>query len=145
MSPDQTIDTITVEALVERVRALRDRNYRIVQVGATRLPEDFELTYSFDLDGKLLSLRLLVPASAARVPSISAIYGCAALYENELHDLFNLEVQGMTLDFKGNFYKTAVKFPFSTIKAPATKAPPAAKPAPAATPASTSTPSATAS
>jgi len=130
MSPDQTIDTITVEALVERVRALRDRNYRIVQVGATRLPEDFELTYSFDLDGKLLSLRLLVPASAARVPSISAIYGCAALYENELHDLFNLEVQGMTLDFKGNFYKTAVKFPFGATKPVVDK--PAAAPAPAA-------------
>jgi ech hydrogenase subunit D len=48
------------------------------------------------------------------VPSISPIYGCAILYENEIHDLFNVKVDGLTVDFHGNFYKTAIKFPFGT-------------------------------
>lgn len=135
MSAAHVIESVTVESLVERVRALREQHYRIVQIGATRLPEDIELTYSFDRDGQLLNLRLHVPAAAARIPSVSAIYGCAVLYENELHDLFNLEVQGMALDFKGKFYTTAIKFPFATFKAPPAKAAPASKPAPAATPA----------
>jgi len=50
------------------------------------------------------------------VPSISSIYGCAILYENEIHDLFNVKVDGLTVDFHGNFYKTAIKFPFGSTK-----------------------------
>jgi hypothetical protein len=30
--------------------------------------------------------------------------------------LFNVRVEGMTVDFKGNLYKTSVKFPFNSIK-----------------------------
>ena len=52
------------------------------------------------------------------MPSISAIYWCAILYENEMHDLFNVQVSDLTVDFKGNFYKTAVKFPFGSTKPP---------------------------
>ena len=51
-------------------------------------PEHVELTYSFDRDSQLANLRLQLPAAEARVPSISSIYWCAFLYENEIHDLF---------------------------------------------------------
>jgi ech hydrogenase subunit D len=40
------------------------------------------------------------------------------LYENEIHDLFGVPVDGLAIDFKGNFYKTAVKFPLGSTKAP---------------------------
>ena len=66
-----------------------------------------------------------------RVPSISPIYGCAFLYENEMHDLFNIKVEGMTVDFHGNLYNTTVKFAFGETKAPAAKPQPAAAPRPA--------------
>ena len=32
-----------------RCGELREQGYRLVQIGATRLPEQVELTYSFDL------------------------------------------------------------------------------------------------
>jgi ech hydrogenase subunit D len=86
-----------------------------------------EVTYSFDLKNALTNLRLNLPAAQPRLPSISSIFGCVILYENELHDLFNIQVEGIAVDFKGNFYKTAVKFPFGTVKAPAAK--PSAAPA----------------
>lgn len=142
MSQEQ-IETITVDVLWEKVAARRQQGQRLVQISATRLPEHVELTYSFDLDLKLTHLRLLLPGQDTRLPSISTIYGCAILYENEIHDLFNVQVDGLTVDFKGNFYKTSVKFPFGGIKTPAggattpvTPAPaaPAATPAPAASP-----------
>jgi ech hydrogenase subunit D len=124
MKPEQTLEIIPVGALLKSVRAMRVRGGRLVQICATALPEQFELTYSFDLDGRLASLRVLVPIEDPRVPSIALIYGCAFLYENEMHDLFNIKVEGMTVDFRGNLYRTAVKYAFGKTK------PPAAKPRP---------------
>ena len=92
------------------------------------MPGQFELTYSFDFAGRLASLRVLVPSEDARVPSIHEVYGCAFLYENEMHDLFNIKVEGMAVDFHGNLYNTAVKFAFGQTKAPAAKPQPAAAP-----------------
>ena len=132
MSPEQTFETIPVETLLERVRAFREQGWRLVQIGATRLPDQLELTYSFDRENRLTNLRLALPGDQPKVPSISSIFWCAFLYENELHDLFNLQVSGLAVDFHGHFYKTAVKFPFGSTQPPVAK--PAAVPAPAAPP-----------
>jgi len=120
------IENITVETLPARVKAMHDEGRRLVQISATRLADSVELTYSFDLNSQLANLRLALPADKLQLPSISSIYLCAVLYENEIHDLFGVQVDGMAIDFKGGFYKTAVKFPFATAPKP-----PPAKPAPA--------------
>ena len=132
---DQLFETIPMQSLLERVGEMRKQGYRLVQIGATRLPEHVELTYSFDRENRLANLRFQVPAAGARLPSITSIYWCAFLYENELHDLFNVQVDGMAVDFHGHLYETSVKFPFGSTKAPAVKPAPAASPAPSATPA----------
>jgi ech hydrogenase subunit D len=128
MSQEQ-IEIITVETLPDKVKAMKAQGRRLVQISATRLPDTIELTYSFDLDSQLANLRLALPADKPQLPSVSSIYLCAVLYENEIHDLFGVQVDGIAIDFKGNFYKTAVKFPFAA--APAC-APPKPAPAPAA-------------
>ena len=122
MSPEQTFETVPVETLLERVRTFREQGWRLVQISATRLPDQLELTYSFDLGNRLANLRLALPGDAPKVPSVSSVYWCAFLYENELHDLFNLQVSGLALDYHGHFYKTAVKFPFGSTKIPKSKA-----------------------
>jgi ech hydrogenase subunit D len=129
MSQEQ-IEVITVDTLRDNVLAKHQQGCRLVQISATRLPDQVELTYSFDLNNRLTNLRLSLPGVDTRLPSISPIYGAAMLYENEIHDLFNVQVDGLTVDFKGNFYKTTVKFPFGSTKAPCVK--PAAAPTPAA-------------
>jgi ech hydrogenase subunit D len=126
MKPEQSLEVIPVAALLEKVQAARARGARLVQICATTLPGQFELTYSFDLEGRLENLRVLVPADNPRVPSIGSIYGCSFLYENEMHDLFNINVEGMKVDFHGNLYNTAVKFAFGATCAPAAKPQPAA-------------------
>jgi ech hydrogenase subunit D len=141
---DQILQTIPLEALLETVGKLRKQGYRLVQIGATRLPEHVELTYSFDLESRLVNLRFQVLAEGARLPSISSIYWCAFLYENELHDLFNVQVDGMAVDFHGHLYETTVKFPFGSTKAPAAKPAPAAAAAPSPAPAAAATASPTA-
>jgi ech hydrogenase subunit D len=113
-----TVETISVDALLQRVRAMRVAGYRLVQISAARLPESMELTYSFDLDYRLASLRLNLPLTEMRVPSVCDIFPCVLLYENEIHDLFGVEVGGMAVDFHGNLYKTTIPFPFGCTKAP---------------------------
>ena len=53
-----------------------------------------------------------------KVPSVSGIYWGAFVYENEIHDLYGITVTGINIDFKGTFYRTAVKHAFSvtTVK-----------------------------
>ena len=131
---DQTFETVPLPALLERVSELHKAGYRLVQIGATRLSASVELTYSFDRDYSLINLRLQLPPTEAKLPSISKIYWAAFLYENELHDLFDVQVDGMAVDFQGHLYETTVKFPFGSTKAPAVPPKPPA-PAPAAAPA----------
>ena len=116
------IELITPEILLQRVRQFQMDGYRLVQISATRFPTGVELTYSFDLNNQMRHVRYTIPASDSRVPSISSVYACAVLYENEIHDLFDVKVEGLALDFGGNFYRTAVKFPFASPP-PAGKAP----------------------
>ena len=111
----------------------------MVQIGATRLPEQVELTYSFDRESQLVNLRFQIPAAGTPLPSITSIYWCAFLYENELHDLFNVQVDGMAVDFHGHLYETSVKFPFGSTKAPVVKPAPAAATAPPSAPAALAT------
>ena len=120
---DQTFERIPIETLLDRTRSMREQGCRLVQICATRLPDQIELTYSFDLQCQLISLRVTIPGADPRVPSISSVFWCAFLYENEIHDLFNIQVDGMSVDFHGRFYKTAVKFPFATVRSPSTVLP----------------------
>ena len=115
MSQEQ-IEVITADALRDKVAAKRQQGCRLVQISATRLPDQVELTYSFDLNRQLTNLRLLLPGKETCLPSISAIYGCAIPYENEIHDLFDVQVDGLTVDFQGSFYKTKIPHPFGNVK-----------------------------
>ncbi|HVT72139.1 MAG TPA: NADH-quinone oxidoreductase subunit C [Lacunisphaera sp.] len=111
----ELIETIPLETLRERVAARRADGCRLVQVSATRLGEQVELTYSFDQSGWLDHLRVVLPGPEARLPSITGIYGCAVLYENEIKDLFGVAVDGLSLDFRGSFYRTRVPRPFGNV------------------------------
>lgn len=133
MSHPPNIESITVDTLRDRAQAMKAGGFRLVQVSATQLPDHVELVYSFDRESRLTHWRLALPHGQT-LPSISAIYDCVVLYENEIHDLFGVKVEGLAVDFGGNFYKTSVKYPFGSTKMPcATGAcAPAAAPAPAA-------------
>jgi ech hydrogenase subunit D len=125
MIEEQTIIAVTPETLVAETRKMCDQGFRLVQICVTRLGEELQLDYSFDLNRAFVNFRFLQPKIGARVPSVSGIYWCAFTYENEISDLFGVQVDGNVLDFKGTFYKTAMKHPFIQ------DTPPAFVPAPA--------------
>lgn len=114
MYENQEILNIDVNALVDKVNSLNQEGYRMVQICCTTLEDHFQVDYSFDNALKFLGLRIKLPRENAELPSVSSIYLEACLYENELHDLFGIKVNGMAIDFGGKFYRIEKKNPFSS-------------------------------
>ncbi len=115
MFEEQEIVAIKGDELVDMVRGLADEGYRLVQICCTKL-DVFHIDYSFDKDYRFLNLRLPVPLDGARVSSVTGIYWGAFTYENEIHDLFGVEFEGINIDYGGNFYRIASKAPFSATE-----------------------------
>lgn len=86
---------------------------RLVCITCTSLAEAFEVTYTFDKEYKPSHVRITVPRNDPTIPSITPSYFAAFTYENELQDLFGMKVEGLALDFKGNFYRKAAQAPFA--------------------------------
>lgn len=112
MFEEQEIVQITREELLDRILSMSNEGYRLVQIGCTKM-EAFQIDYTFDKDYKFLDLRLMIPIEDAQLPSITGVYGCAFTYENELHDLFGIQVEGISLNYDGNFYRIPVVAPFN--------------------------------
>ena len=112
MIEQQEMIGIENKGLVEMVASLRSSGYRLVQICATTLADRYEMNYSFDKDLQFRNLRFTVLPGEA-IPSISLIYGSAFLYENEIHDLFGINIEHMTTDFHGTLYKTRIPAPFA--------------------------------
>lgn len=100
--------------LTNRIRKVYDMDrdgYRLVAITCTTTAVGFEISYSFDRDYDFVTLRLEIPPEQ-EITSISGVYHAAFIYENELKDLFGVNIRHIDLDYNGNFYKLAVKTPY---------------------------------
>lgn len=99
--------------LVKRAEEYRNGGWCLSQIHCTKTKDGkCELIYTFEKDYIIEHLRLVLEDSNI-INSISGIYAYAYIYENEIKDLFGVDIAGINIDFKGNFYKTAVKTPFN--------------------------------
>lgn len=98
--------------LLKRVSEFHSSHYTLAQIGCTKT-DVLEINYSFDKDFNFVNLRITVPSIDIEIPSISSIYWAAFIYENEMSDLFGIKIKGKAIDYKGNFYRTTVKYPFN--------------------------------
>lgn len=110
---------IDAEKFLGEAERLAKAGWRLVLINATGLPPaagqdegEVDLVWTFEQGGKLEHLRERVE-HGARVPSLSALFGPAYLYENEIRELFGVDVTGLTVDFRGELYRTSQKVPFS--------------------------------
>ncbi|MFT3915860.1 MAG: nickel-dependent hydrogenase large subunit [Anaeromyxobacteraceae bacterium] len=84
---------IDAERFLGEAERLAKAGWRLVLINATGLPPaagqeegDVDLVWTFEQGGKLQHLRERVE-HGARVPSLSALFGSAFLYENEIREL----------------------------------------------------------
>src|SRR3974390_1362095 len=119
MSEPQEIIPIGKNALGVRVVEFLPYGYRLVQICCTTLQSSYELNYSFDKGYRFKNLRITVSPDE-EIPSITAVYHNAFLYENEIHDLFGLPVKNIAIDYHGTLFRIAISKPFSieNVKVP---------------------------
>ncbi|MGB8309112.1 MAG: NADH-quinone oxidoreductase subunit C [Methanoregula sp.] len=108
----QTTIAVSIDELVSRTAQMKKDGCRLVQIGCTKLGDDFEINYVFDKDYVMTNLRITAKQDTV-IPSVSSVYFGAFVYENEIHDLYGITVSGMNIDFGGQFYRTTIKQPFS--------------------------------
>jgi hypothetical protein len=119
------------KTFLARVEAYHEAGWRLALINATTIvgaptpaqgaaaPADgaeapcvFEIAWAFAKDLEFETIREQI-SSTDKVPSISEFFGAAFLYENEIRELFGIDVTGLGLDLGGQLYKTATKVPFS--------------------------------
>lgn len=98
--------------LLNHVLRFKEQGYRLIQICCTKLKDGLTLDYSFGLEYKFENLRMTIEENE-EVASITSIFSPAFLYENEMHDLFGVNISVISIDYKGNLYRTAVKRPFN--------------------------------
>jgi len=133
MSEPQEIIPIGKNDLVGMVAQLFAEGYRLVQIGCSTIQNSYEINYTFDKEYRFKNLRVTA-APEEEIPSISAVFANAFLYENEIHDLFGVPIKNINIDYGGTLYRTAIKTPFSVenVKLPEPPKPKTEVPQPAA-------------
>ena len=109
-------ETIELDDLFETISGFKECDYRFVQICATTLEDSCELLYTFiapDAANGCLTGLVVNGPDGMPVPSITELYPVAFVFENETHDLFGVDIYGINLDFQGEFYKVAQKFPMN--------------------------------
>ncbi len=115
--------TIPADSLSETVAACKQRQWRYVQTLAVNGEEGIDLIYSFmDMaTGLLENYKVEKLAKGTHMPSITGDFLEAFVWENEIHDLFGINFDGIAIDFHGAFYALATPEPMTVIS-PAQKA-----------------------
>ena len=111
MEACNTIEAVDMAGFVPAVLRFKMEGWRVVQICAARLPEGYELSYSFGKEYDMRTLRLTV-AEGETVPSITQIYPGAFLQENEAAELFGVQIESMAQDYHGKLYRIAGETPF---------------------------------
>ena len=108
-----------VPALSDRMKS---EQARFVQILAVNTDAGVDLVYSFMKDdGALSNYEVKGVKKTDVVPSITGNFLAAFVFENEIHDLFGVTIEGIAIDFGGKFYQLAQSEPM-TIISPAQKA-----------------------
>jgi ech hydrogenase subunit D len=94
---------LSSEHVISETKKLKDRGFRLVTLSSADLGESIDLLYHLDNDLELVNLRVNVPKEK-NTPSITSVYPCAVLVENEIKEHFGVTFDGLSLDFAGMLY-----------------------------------------
>ena len=97
--------------LTTKVLEERRKNNRLIQICAVSTEGGYELSYSFAEGYDFRNYRLII-AEDVEIPSSSDLFPSAALYENEMKELFGVNIQHISLDYQNKLYKIDVETPF---------------------------------
>jgi NADH:ubiquinone oxidoreductase subunit C len=91
---------INRENLLNEIAAMIPKGFRFATMTCIDVGDSFEILYHFDKDYQLHTLRLKLH-KGQKLPSISDIIFAAVIVENEMKDLFGIQIKGLALDYEG--------------------------------------------
>lgn len=94
--------------LISTVQGLLDEKARFGTATCLDLGDKFEIIYHFapqESGEPLKHIRVKI-AKDDTIPSISSMYLCAALIENEIQELFNVQISDIALDWQKRFFRS---------------------------------------
>ncbi|MCX7747126.1 MAG: NADH-quinone oxidoreductase subunit C [Clostridia bacterium] len=93
---------ITKDQLLAEVQKSSYDGYRFVTASCVDTADGYiDVYYHFDIDLQMKNYKLKV-AKGEEIPSISRIYLCAVLVENEMKELFGLNITNIAIDYGGH-------------------------------------------
>ena len=103
--------SVDPKSVIDESQKLKFAGYHLIQQCATRVPDAYELIYTFGKELEMKNLKMVLPEDQ-EISSITSIYPCAFIYENEMHDLFGVQIKMINIDYEGKLYRTAIETPF---------------------------------
>lgn len=91
---------VTVDDLLDKVKYYHENGFRFVTETCINEKNMYKILYSFAKGYDLSNIHLFT--DGRNVPSISKIYTCALLVENEIEELFGINFNNLVVDFGGN-------------------------------------------
>ncbi|WP_304425926.1 NADH-quinone oxidoreductase subunit C [uncultured Adlercreutzia sp.] len=111
----QTFDALPLGRVHDLAAEVKDQGWRYVQILAVNTEDGVDLVYSYMKDGHLANFTVKGVKGGDVVPSITDLYLEAFVCENEIHDLFDVAIEGIAIDFGGMFYQLAEKAPMTIV------------------------------
>jgi hypothetical protein len=93
--------------LLSEAQAMRAQKARFATATCLDLGDHFEVIYHFEFEdsaGFVKHIKVNM-GKEETLPSMSGIYLCAALVENEMQDQFNIKISGLAIDFQKRFIR----------------------------------------
>lgn len=115
MTFEQTFEELPLAGVHDLAAARHAEGWRYVQILAVNTEEGIDLVYSYMKDGHLANFNVSGVKQTDVVPSITDLYLEAFVCENEIHDLFDVAISDIAIDFGGMFYQLAEKAPMTVV------------------------------
>ena len=92
--------------LLQIIMEKKNKLWRLCQICCCfpKNEQHYEITYSFANGYDIENFRLIVEKDEL-VPSISRVYNSAVFYENEMHELWGLNVDNIKVDMHDKLYR----------------------------------------
>lgn len=93
---------ISKDQLLAKVQNMKYDGYRFITATSVDIGNgELDVIYHFDKDLTMKNYRVKVQKNES-IPSISRIYYCALMVENEIKELFGLNITDIIIDYGGH-------------------------------------------